>query len=158
MNIATEITEARVILEKGSRFKVPAPFLLCVFGKKEISFILHEPTAAICLELTAMRLSMGITDDELEQMTVEQGLTVLQEHGSTVAKMLALALLRGRKRNWLVGKWLAKRLLRNYPFSTLLDMMHILTLGSGLEDFILIMESLKAVRLTKPNDPSQKET
>lgn len=64
--ISPEIQEAQVILEKGSRFEVPAPFFLRLFGKKTIAFILHDPTAAVCLELTAMRLSMGVTDEELK--------------------------------------------------------------------------------------------
>ncbi|WP_286882939.1 hypothetical protein [Sphingobacterium sp. UBA5980] len=158
--VSPEIREAQVILEKGSRFEVPAPFFLRLFRKKTITFTLHDPTAAICLELTAMRLSMGVTDEEFEKMSVEGGLKMIVEHGETVARMIALGILRGKTRNWLFGKWLANRLLSNYPFSTLMDMMHILTLGSGLQDFINIIGLLKAIRLTKPNesDPSQKET
>lgn len=156
--ISPEIREAQVILEKGSRFEVPAPFLLRLFGKKTITFIIHDPTAAVCLQLTAMRLSMGVTDEEFEVMSIEGGLKLLAEHGETIARMLALGILRGKKRNWLLGKWLANRLLNQYQFSTLLDMMHILTLGSGLQDFINIIGLMKAIRLTKPNDPSQKET
>lgn len=156
MNVAHEITEARVILEKGSRFEVPAPFILRLFGKKNIVLKMYDPTAAICLELTTMRLSMGITDEEFETMTIEQGLTMLQKHGKTIAKMIALGLLRTPRANQLFGKWLTKRLLANYPMSTLLDMMHILTLGSGLEDFMSTMELLKVVRLTMPNNPSHK--
>lgn len=156
--ISPEIREAQVILEKGSRFEVPAPFFLRLFGKKTITLILHDPTAAVCLELTAMRLSMGVSDEEFEIMSIENGLKLLAEHGETIARMLAFGILRGKKSNWLFGKWLANRLLNNYKFSTLLDMMHILTLGSGLQDFINIIGLMKAIRLTKPNDPSQKET
>lgn len=91
-------------------------------------------------------------------MSVENGLKLLLEHGVTVSRMLAYAILRGKRRNWLFGKWLANRLLANYQFSVLLDMMHVLTLGSGLQDFINIIGLMKAIRLTKPNDPSQRET
>lgn len=158
MDVATEIKEAHIILEKGSRFEVPAPFLFRLFGKKTITLLLYQPPAAICLELTAMRLQMGVTDEEFENMSVEKGLSFLQENGATVARMLALALLRTSRRDKLYGKWLSKQLLKRYPFSTLLDMMHILTLGGGLQDFIHTMGLLRILRLTKPNDPSQKRT
>ncbi|WP_437918443.1 hypothetical protein [Sphingobacterium sp. LRF_L2] len=157
MEISHEITEAQVILEEGSRLTIPAPFFLRLFGKKTINMVIHDPTAAVCLKLTAMRLSMGVTDEEFENMTVEQGLEFLGKHGKTVAKMVAYGILRGRKRNWLFNSFIAKRLLANYPFSTLLDMMHILSLGSGLQDFMSIIGLCKAVRLTRPSDdPSQK--
>lgn len=160
MNVATEITEARVILEKGVRFEIPAPFLIRLFGKKTIVLTLFDPNAATYLSMVAMRLEMGVTDEEFEEMTIEQGLAFQCKNGLKIARIVAVGILREtgpeKSKSWISEKWLAKQLLKNYPMSTLTDIMHILTLGGGLGDFINTMGLLKTVRLTRPNNPSQR--
>ncbi|MCC2598051.1 hypothetical protein [Sphingobacterium sp. FBM7-1] len=157
MEAATEIQAAQTILEEGVRLDIPAPFFLRLFRIKTIPLVLHDPTASVCLRITKLRLQMGVTDVDFEQMSVEDGLKYRVNHGFTVGRILAIGILRGRKRNWLAGKWLAKQLLKHYPFSVLLNIMHIITLG-GLEDFMNTIGLLEGMRLTKPNDPSQRKS
>lgn len=159
MELNTEIQAAQVILEKGSRFEVPAPFFYRLIGKKKLVLHLHMPTASTCLKVVDMRLKMGITDEQFEVMTVEQGLSMLNQHGMTVAKIVSTVILDGertfgKRKIRLTVYQLAKLLLKYYPFSFLLQKMHEITLGSGLEDFTLTIGLLKTMRLMKPNNPS----
>jgi len=157
MEAATEIQAAQTILEEGVRLDVPAPFFLRLFRIKTIPLVLYDPTASVCLRVTQLRLQMNITDVDFELMSVEDGLKYRMQHGVTVARILAIGILKGRKRNWWFGKWLARQLLRHYSFSVLLNIMHFLTLG-GLEDFMNTIGLLEGMRLTKPNDPSQRKS
>lgn len=153
---ATEIQAAQVILEKGSRFEIPAPFFYRLIGKSTLEFEFCKPCAATCLEVIDLRLNMAVTDEEFEHMTIERSLSILKEHGYTISKIVAIVALRGSKSYKLVSEdWLAKQLLKHKSFSWLLEKMHEITLGSGLQDFMIIIGLLKTLRLMKPNNPSQ---
>ncbi|WP_149913495.1 hypothetical protein [Sphingobacterium cavernae] len=159
MEAAIEIQAARVLLEKGSGFEIPAPLFYRLIGKKKIQLNIYMPTAATCLEMIDLRLSMNITDEQFESMSIDQGLQLLNKHGVTIAKILAVAILRGERLNGnsffgISESWLSKKLLIQFPFNELLQKMHEITLGSGLEDFIGFIGLMKTIRLMKPNNPS----
>lgn len=142
------------LLDKGEPVKIPAPFVLRLFGRKTITVSLHQPVASTCIRAIEKRLSIGVADADFEAMTIDQSMRLMVDHGMTVARMVATVLLRTEScdRRW--GKWLAKFLLDNVPFSWLCDTMHRVTLDSGLEDFILTIRLSAILNLTNPNNQS----
>jgi hypothetical protein len=149
--IAAEITAAKTILEKGSGLEIPAPFFFRLFSRKTLKFEIKKPTAAVCLEITIMRLEMGVTDEEFENMTIEQGLAFMAKHGKTISDILAKVILSTNNLNGISEKQLSKMLLKYFPFSFLIERFHEVTLGSGLEDFMNFIGCIKTVRLTTPS-------
>lgn len=149
--IAAEITAAKTILEKGSRLEIPAPFFYRLLGRKILKFEIKKPTAAVCLEITIMRLEMNVTDEEFENMTIEQGLAFMAKHGTTISDILAKVILSNQHLAGVKEKQLSKMLLTYFPFSFLMERFHEVTLGSGLEDFINFIGYIKTVRLTIPS-------
>ncbi|WP_336834082.1 hypothetical protein [Sphingobacterium siyangense] len=154
--IATEIKAAQTILEKGSGLEIPAPFFCRLLGQKTLKFDIRKPTASTCLEIIIMRLQMKITDEEFENMTIEQGLTFMAQHGNTVAQILAKVILSNQHIKGVTEKGLAKMLLKYFPFSFLMERFHEVTLGSGLEDFMNFIGCIKTVRLTQPSHEIQR--
>lgn len=155
--VSTEIKAAHILLEKGSGLQIPAPFFYRLIGKKTLDFAICMPTASVCLEIIRMRLSMGVTDEEFEAMNIEKAMRFMLEHGETVARIVAHTILRSGKVYGMNEASLARRLLKYCPFSTLLEVMQIITIESGIQDFTIIIGLLKTMRITKPNDPSQRD-
>lgn len=154
----TEIRAIQTILEKGDRIEIPSPFFYHRwFGRKRtLIYQLRDPTAATCLEALEMRLSMGVTDEQLDDMSIDEALAFKAKHGHVVADIIALVIKRGDPSCRISLKRLSGLLLKNYPFSWLLDKMVLITIA-GLEDFTITIGLTQAIRLTKPSDPSQSE-
>lgn len=146
---------ARVLLEQGERKPIPAPFLLRLFGKKTIELTIYMPSADTCLRAVDRRLKMDIDDDEFESMSIQESLRVFSRHGKTVARVVAIAVLRTAFMDFLFGRVLAKRLLKSVPFEELNYIMEVITIEGGLGDFMHSIGLMKTMRLMKPNNPSR---
>lgn len=151
-----EAKSARVLLEQGEPIPIPAPFLFRLFGKKTILLTLKMPTADTCLRAINYRLKMNISDEEFESLTIEQALTYMAKHSKDTARIAAIVILESKFLDFCFGKWLSGRLLKILPFSVLYDIMELVTIGGGLEDFMNIIGLTKWMRLMKRNNPSQK--
>jgi len=147
---------ARVLLEQGEPVKVPAPFLFRLFGKKTITLTIYMPTADCCLRAVRRRLKMNLSDEEFDELTIEGSLKLFDKHGKDTARVVAIVILKSALMDFLFGRWLAKRLLKNLQFSFLSNIMEMVTLGGGLEDFMSFIELTKTMRLMRKKiSPSQ---
>lgn len=146
---------ARVLLEQGERKPIPAPFFMRLFGKKTIDLTIYMPSADTCLRAVRLRLRMDIPDDEFDNMTIEEALRTMDRYGVDVARVVAIVILRSSLMNVLFGKWLSKKLLKVMSFKELSNIMELVTIGGGLEDFISSIEFMKTMRLMRPRNSSQ---
>lgn len=148
---ATEIKAARTILDEGVPLEVATPSLFRLFGKKVFTLRVTQPKAGTGLRITVLRLKMGISDEDFDTMTIEDALRHQVKHTDTVARIVALVLLRGRLRGWLFSRLLGYYLRENCHYKTLLNIMQIVTLDNGLEDFLTIIRLTELLILTEPN-------
>ncbi|TZF81819.1 hypothetical protein FW774_17335 [Pedobacter sp. BS3] len=151
----TEIKAAETLLNQGQPIPIGAPWLFRLFGKKHLIVRVKQPSAGTMLRVTRLRLSMGVTDDFLANITVDDALKLQVKHTGTVSKMTALLLLGGKKRGWLFGRLLAKYLQEAMPFNAMLHIMQVVVLGGGIADFIDFIRLTRTMRLTEPTMSQQ---
>lgn len=148
---------ARVLLEIGEQVPIAAPFFLRIFGKKEIKLKIHMPTADCFLRAVDLRLKMNVDDAELDNLKLEDSLELVSKSGKVLSRIVAIAILRTRWMDMVLGKWLARRLRKNIPFSELRYIVEVITVEGGLADFIHSIRLMKMTRLMSPNNLSQQE-
>lgn len=152
MGHAVELQAAKTLLDQGLGITYPAPWFLRLFGKKTIAKTIRQPYAGTALSIIALRLSMGVDDKKLADLTVDEAFALQVAHGKKVAQMVAMGILRERTalKNWRVNL-LANHLLRVKTFDELLDYMTIICLGGGAEAFTNTIRLTRMLRLTAPN-------
>lgn len=150
--VNVEILSAKTLLDEGADILIPAPFLFRLVGKKYYKAKIKTPYAGTALKILKLRLSIGVTDDELTTLTVDQAFALQTQHSVKVAQMVALGILRERrllKKTY--SRLLAYYLLKVKTFDELLDYMTIICLGSGVEAFTTSIRLTRFLRLTASN-------
>lgn len=110
----TKLAAANLLLQRGVRFKVDAPFFLRIFRPYTIEI---KPLYAG----TIVELSRIILEQELEKLTPQQA----KEKISSVCLLIATAMLNGKNKGKKVDK-LSRRLEKRVPAYQLFDIfIHI---------------------------------
>jgi hypothetical protein len=136
---------------------LPAPLFLRLFKKKRIVVSISQPTAGTSLRCLEQRLKIALTDEQLEDISLQQAQELQVKHTKTIARIVAILILGGKKRSWLFARLLAGWLTEALPFSKLLDIVVLATLGAGTDDFLDTIRLTRLLRLTAPNNQSPKE-
>ncbi len=150
MEALTELQAAKTLLDEGVRIPIPAPLFLRMFGKKNINLSIKQPSAGTSLRVIKYRLSMEVTDDFMNDLSVDDALKLQVKHGFKIARITALLILGGKLRGWLFSRLLASFLMERIQFKTMLSVMMLATLGSGVEDFTDTIRLTRMLRLTAP--------
>lgn len=148
---------ADTLLQKGVQIKIRAPFLLRCFGKKTIGLTVTSPMEGTMHRVASYYLSTGLTIDDLEDVTVEKALVLMTKHGKLISKAVAVAVLNGYYTGYLFTKILARYLRWHCKSNELFLLVNILLLYGGVEDFINITKSVRAMKLTTPTMGHQKK-
>ncbi|MDO3641976.1 hypothetical protein [Mucilaginibacter sp. L3T2-6] len=150
-----ELNAAERLLDRGIKVPVTAPLLFRLFGKRKINVVVRMPYLGTLYRISALFLSMGISDDRLKDMTGENIHNLFAKHGKTLTKIVAQALLNGWLTGWLfarpVAAWLYWRL-NNVQLLTLADTLVSLT---GSDAFT---NTIRLVRMMKRTAPNQSQT
>lgn len=86
---------SEILLDIGVSIPMPAPMLFRIFGKREIRVVIKRPYWGTLLRISRLWLSMQIDTEKVRKNTNEQDIALLEEHGHTVAQIVALGILRG---------------------------------------------------------------
>lgn len=151
-NPAVELHAADLLLKKGVRLKIRAPFFMRWVGKKTLSLTVTSPYEGTLARVARYYLSTGLTMEELEGISHEQALSILVKHGSVISKAVACA--------WLNGYWAGK--LFTKPLSwyirwhakpqEVLSILMLICLYGGVSDFMNITRSVRMMKITSPKD------
>lgn len=141
-----------MLLKRGVPVQVSAPLFLRCFGKKRINYSLQLPKFNTLLRIAEMYLNLDI--DASKTKTVNEAIALMRLSGKSVAKIIAIALLNG-KRQWSI-KWLAKRLSKSLTSEQMYYLFTLIVVHGGIEDFMSTIRLIEKTRITKPMNLSQK--
>lgn len=149
-NPAIEKQAADLILKKGVRLKLRAPFFFRWLGKKTIGITVTSPYEGTLHEVARHYLSTGLLMEDLEGITHEKGLAIMALHGPAMDKAVAAA--------WLNGFWAIKLFTRplawymrwNAKPAEILTIVMLLILYGGLSDFMDTTRSIRMMKMTSP--------
>lgn len=150
MENTTEHLAADTLLEIGVRVEIPAPIFLKVFGIKRIPFKIYAPSYGTLLRVTRYYLSMGVTIDQLNEITYESALKLCQDHGKTLCKIVAVCMLNGYTTGWLFTRLLASFLLWSLSAKKICSYTELLVVFGGTADFMNTTRSVKTMKITAP--------
>lgn len=141
---------ADAILQKGVAIPLPAPFLIRLF-KKTVNLTLKLPYEGTMHRVASYYLSTGLTLEKLDSLTVEDALLVHAKHGKTISKALAVAVLNGYWKGKLFTKFLAWYLRWHLASKDMFDLVTVLVVHGGTQDFIITTKLVRQMKLTTPN-------
>src|SRR3546814_18857152 len=94
------------LFRSGVKFNLPAPFLLRLFGKKELFFTVRYLTLGTILRISRLYLKTGITSDQLDNIDQENLHKLVDSNAAIFSRVAAVAILN----SYLWGKLLARPL------------------------------------------------
>ncbi len=111
MSSKIEKQAAEALLDIG--VSVPFKELKLPWRKKplRLRFTMHRPTLGTQIRIAREFAKLGVTHEELEQLSETERLVWLGKHGRTVSRIVALTLCRGKwSGRWLTGlvAWLLR--------------------------------------------------
>jgi len=152
---------ANILLDLGVSIPMTAPRLFRWFGKKQVRLTIRRPCWGTMVRISRAWLSMGITAEDIKSNSLEDDMKLMQQHGKTVARIVAYGSLRG----WFSGffapvlgyilRW------RAHP-TILVEAAYKLVTLSRVEDFTNTIKLLGTMDVTRKMSPvvkgSQKAT
>lgn len=143
---------ASILLDQGVSIPMTAPWLFRLFGKKQIRLTIRRPYWGTMVRISAAWLSIGITSEAVKTNTVEDDLMLINEHGKTVATIVAYGTLRG----WFAGLFapvLGWFLLWRTSPIVLVEAAYKLVTLSRVEDFTNTIRLIGTMDVTRNLSP-----
>ncbi|WP_410221937.1 hypothetical protein [Pedobacter sp.] len=147
----TELRAANTLLKRGIKVRARAPFLLRLFFIKTITITLYQPYRGTLERAARYYLSTGLNLEKLQDITAEEALAVMADHGGPLTNAVSVSVLNG----WIAGylftrplSWYLKWHLTEVEIMTL--MQAIISYG-GLQDFMTTTRLVRSMKLTAPN-------
>ena len=140
---------ADTLLERGVRFKIPAPFFLKLIGKKHEELVIYPLKYGTLIAMSRLSAQLGADIEKLEGGSINEAMVLVNKHGDLVAKWIAIAVL-GEK--WKIERYtdkLAKKLTWRLTPSRLGELFLLVAMLSGVQDFTNIIRFLNTTNLTK---------
>ena len=157
MENTVEKRAAELILEKGVRVKVPAPFLLKLFFVKTISLVLRQPNMGTLLLFSAEALKANFDFSKLKDGNLLEAHRMIAEHAVPVSRMLAYLLLRSKWKIRLFTWWLSKHLLWKLTPTRMAEITLLAVAFGRVEDFTTTIRLISAMKVTTPKNLSPDE-
>lgn len=147
---AVQQQSADTILERGVRFKIPAPFLLRLLGKKTVSLTIYRPRMGTLIYMS--RISAGLTADlqRIADGSLNEAYTLIDTHGELVAQWLAVAILNKRWKIRLFTRMLTRRIVWGLSAARLSELFVLVAMLSGVKDFTNIIRYLNTMNILTP--------
>lgn len=145
-DVQVELHAAKTILQRGLEIPIKAPLLLRIFGKRTVKLKLYQPTSGTMSRVAVEYLKTGISKKHLDDITPEQALLLLANHGISIHRAVATAILGGYISGFLFTRILAFYLRENLLEEEISGIMDTLIAYGGLSHF---MNTTRSVRLMK---------
>ncbi|MEM9338720.1 MAG: hypothetical protein AAGA66_08340 [Bacteroidota bacterium] len=149
-NIDKESLVADHLLHRGTRMKVRAPFFLKWIGIKAFSMTVRAPFEGTMHRVAKYYLSTGIKEDQLNEITYEEALSLWTIHGKVISKAIACAWLNGFWSGMLFTNPVAWYIRWHCTPKELFGITTILLLYGGTSDFMNITRSVRMMKMTSP--------
>jgi len=146
---------ANILLDLGVTIPMTAPRLFRWFGKKQVRLTIRRPYWGTMVRISRSWLSIGISAETIKTNTLEDDMKLMQQHGKTVARIVAYGSLRG----WLSGLFapvLGRILLWRVHPSILVEAAFKLVTLSRVEDFTNTIRLLATMDVTRKMSPEVK--
>lgn len=109
MEQTEQLKASALMLDMGVAIPV-RPFKFLCRKRKPRRVIMRTPGLGGMIRISNLFLSMGVTHADMEEYTCEQSMKLVAEHGKTISRIVAYALVRGpllgRLLNRFVAWWL----------------------------------------------------
>jgi hypothetical protein len=141
---------AEVLLDRGVRWKVPAPWYLRLIGKKTVSLGVTSLKLGTLLELSRLYIEMDLTSEQMKGDTHK----IIQDHLKTVCRITAMCILNSKIKIRLFTKPLARYILWAFTANMQLEVILFITNYSGTESFLTTIGFIRDLKITSPKNPS----
>ena len=148
---------AETILERGIRVNVPSPRFFKLFGKKEVGLVIKQPYLGTLMHMSRLCLKAGFNLDDVDEGKVDAAFGLMEKHGRTVAKIVAVIILNSKFKIRLFSNILSYWLLWKMKPRKLVEMVILLITLSGVQDFTTSIRLIRRMKTTTPKNLSPME-
>lgn len=143
-----DLRAAYSLLNRGVRYKLPAPVFFKLIGITEMPIIIKPLYAGTELRIAAILSEAGLTDPEaISKKEVTQ---LMLEHYKTIVRIVAVATLNSRSVS-AIRLYLRMRLLKRLSVWQLYELYSTIKEFSGTAPFMNITRLAIQTRMTAPN-------
>lgn len=142
------------ILENGVRVKVPAPFFLRVFGKKQVSLLIRQPYLGTLMHISRLALRAGFDFEKIDQGEIDAAHRLVSEHAGTASRIVAVSVLNSKVKINLFTRLLSGWLKYKIKPRKLAEITMTIVLLSGIQDFTSSIRLIRSLRVTAPKNLS----
>jgi hypothetical protein len=148
--LVTEIKTVETLLDRGVRVELPAPFLLRLFGKKTVSFILKRPTSETMYRISGLYLQMRLGTTKVEVDTIDESHRLIAECMVSASRIIAYSIAPHISPLSVRNRFIARYLRRRLNTRELAELWMIVVNLSGVQDFCNTIRSMSTMRMTIP--------
>ena len=144
----TEKLAADILLDNGVAWRLPAPLILRMFGKKTVKISIKAIRLGTLLELSSVYSSMDISEESL----TKDPHALLQGNLKQVCRIAAICILNSRIKIRLFSGILTKFLIARLTANMLLEVMLFVATYSGVTSFISTIRLIGEMKVTSPKN------
>lgn len=146
----TELHATEVLLQRGVRVRVRAPFVLRLLFIKNITLTLSVPTGGALMRMGYWYLLCQLPLEKLEKISMEDAMLFQVKYGDNIYKALACLFIGNKLLTKIFLKPYSNWLKENLPLQDVLTMLQLVIVHGGLEDFMITTRYIRGVMLTAP--------
>ncbi|RQO78113.1 hypothetical protein DBR40_09185 [Pedobacter sp. KBW01] len=143
-----ELLTADTLLEKGVLLPIKAPLIFRLFGMKQLKF--YRPSAGNQLRIDSLYLKMGISDDEIGEISLHQAKELELKHTYTHCRIIAIAMFKGILFPWLLNRIVAVWLKWNLNQKQIMYAAELLLAMGGTANFMNTTRLIREMKITTP--------
>jgi len=141
---------ADILLDRRRRLPIAAPFFLKWFGKKEISLWVKSNKAGTSLRVSSYYAGLGVSQEFLDNITVDAALKLHAYKGVAVSKMIACAIINSYAWHYLLTPLLAFYIRWNCDQLYQVATVNWLLLSGDTQHFITTIRRAHQMTVTAP--------
>lgn len=146
----TELRATENLLERGVKVRVRAPFLLRLIFIKTIVLTLHTPRGGSLLRMGSWFLRCQLSVKELEEISMENAMLFQVRYGNHIYRALACLFIGNKTMTYIFSKRYARWLKESLTVKEALQLLQLVILYGGLEDFMTITRFVRAKTISPP--------
>lgn len=149
----TEEHAATILLDRGVAWKLPAPAILRLFGKRTIRITVKAIRLGQLLEMSRVYVSMNADPAMLDENPHE----FITANMYKTAKLAALCVINTRWKQRLFAGILARFIMNRFTPDMLLEMMLFVINFSGISSFQNTIALFGTMKMTTPKEASPED-
>lgn len=145
----TEDKTAVSLLEGGLPLPVRAPLFFRLLGLKQLKC--YQPCLGNKIRVSRLRIKMGITDEMIADISLEDADRLLLAHGLTLCRIIAIGMYKGLVFPWLFNRITGYWIMWNMKPKHICTVAYVMIAQSGTADFIDTTRCILRERILKPH-------